>query len=169
MKFYTQSHDFYCGIDLHARSMYLCIRDRDGKIVLRHNMASAPELFLEAISPYRGNLVVSVECIFWWYWLADLCAAEKIEFVLGHVVVEVDVRDDRRAQRVIAVELSTVVNNAVPANRTRPRCVRSLTSGSASFITAGRPISRTTIYLNALKRRGSTLLAFIAQADPKLA
>ena len=25
MKFYTQTHDFYCGIDLHARSTYLCI------------------------------------------------------------------------------------------------------------------------------------------------
>jgi transposase len=32
MRFYTQQHDFYCGIDLHARSMYLCILDRDGKI-----------------------------------------------------------------------------------------------------------------------------------------
>ena len=25
MKFYTQQHDFYYGIDLHARTMYLCI------------------------------------------------------------------------------------------------------------------------------------------------
>jgi transposase len=84
MRFYTQQHDFYCGIDLHARSMYLCILDRDGKIVLHHNMASAPEPFLAAIAPFRGNLVVGVECIFCWYWLADLCAAEQIEFVLGH-------------------------------------------------------------------------------------
>jgi len=86
MRFYTQQHDFYCGIDLHARAMYLCILDRDGKIVLHHNMAAAPEPFLQAIAPYRGNLVVGVECIFCWYWLADLCAAEKIEFVLGHAL-----------------------------------------------------------------------------------
>jgi transposase len=86
MRFYTQQHDFYCGIDLHARSMYLCILDRDGKIVLHHNMACSPQLFLEAIAPFRGNLVVGVECIFCWYWLADLCAAEKIEFVLGHAL-----------------------------------------------------------------------------------
>ena len=86
MRFYTQQHDFYCGVDLHARSMYLCILDRDGKIVLHHNMASAPGPFLEAIAPYRGNLVVGVECIFCWYWLADLCAAEKIDFVLGHAL-----------------------------------------------------------------------------------
>jgi transposase len=86
MRFYTQQRDFYCGIDLHARSMYLCILDRDGKIVLHHNMAAAPEPFLKAIAAYRGNLVVGVECIFCWYWVADLCAAEKIEFVLGHAL-----------------------------------------------------------------------------------
>jgi transposase len=86
MRFYTRQHDFYCGVDLHARSMYLCVLDRDGKIVLHHNMAAAPEPFLAAIAPYRGNLVVGVECIFCWYWLADLCAAEKIEFVLGHAL-----------------------------------------------------------------------------------
>ena len=27
MRFYTQAHAFYCGIDLHARWMYLCILD----------------------------------------------------------------------------------------------------------------------------------------------
>lgn len=86
MRFYTRQHDFYCGIDLHARSMYLCILDGNGQIVLHHNMASAPEPFLQAIAPYRGNLVVGVECIFCWYWLADLCAAEKIKFVLGHAL-----------------------------------------------------------------------------------
>jgi transposase len=29
---------------------------------------------------------VAVECIFTWYWLADLCAQEKIPFVLGHAL-----------------------------------------------------------------------------------
>jgi hypothetical protein len=86
MRFYTQQHDFYCGVDLHARSMYLCVLDRDGKIVLHRNLPAGPEPFLQAIAPYRGDLVVGVECIFCWYWLADLCAAEKIEFVLGHAL-----------------------------------------------------------------------------------
>jgi hypothetical protein len=30
--------------------------------------------------------VVAVECIFTWYWLADLCAEEGIAFVLGHAL-----------------------------------------------------------------------------------
>jgi hypothetical protein len=29
---------------------------------------------------------VGVECIFCWYWLADLCASEHIPFVLGHAL-----------------------------------------------------------------------------------
>jgi hypothetical protein len=33
MKFYTETHKFYCGIDLHAKNMYLCILDQDGNIV----------------------------------------------------------------------------------------------------------------------------------------
>ena len=36
--------------------------------------------------PYRDDLVVAVECIFTWYWLADLCAREGIAFVLGHAL-----------------------------------------------------------------------------------
>jgi hypothetical protein len=27
-----------------------------------------------------------VECIFTWYWLADLCAEQGIPFVLGHAL-----------------------------------------------------------------------------------
>jgi transposase len=86
MRFYTKPHLFYCGIDLHARTMYLCILDRDGEIVLHRNMKAAPEPFLKAIAPYREDLVVCVECIFTWYWLADLCAQAGIPFVLGHAL-----------------------------------------------------------------------------------
>jgi len=49
-------------------------------------MKAAPEPFLKAIAPYRDGLVVAVECIFTWYWLADLCAQEGIAFVLGHAL-----------------------------------------------------------------------------------
>src|SRR6266704_5996754 len=74
MKFYTQQHPHYCGIDLHARTMYLCILNQAGAIVLHRNMKADPESFLKAIAPFRDQIVVAVECIFTWYWLADLCA-----------------------------------------------------------------------------------------------
>ena len=41
---------------------------------------------LKVIAPYRGQLVVSCECLFAWYWLADLCREEGIAFVLGHAL-----------------------------------------------------------------------------------
>ncbi len=86
MRFYTNQHQFYCGIDLHARSMYVCILSQAGEILLHRNMKAAPAPFLQAIAPYREGLVVAVECIFTWYWLADLCGQEGIPFVLGHAL-----------------------------------------------------------------------------------
>src|SRR5215510_8759785 len=85
-RFSTTPHQFYCGIDLHARTMYVCIMHHDGEIMLHRNMQAAPEPFLQAIAPYREGLVVAVECLFTWYWLADLCAGQGIPFVLGHAL-----------------------------------------------------------------------------------
>ena len=86
MRFYQQPHRFYCGVDLHARSMYLCIRDADGNVVLHQNLAAQADTFLAAIEPFREGLVVGCECMFAWYWLADLCALHEIPFVLGHAL-----------------------------------------------------------------------------------
>ena len=86
MRFYTQLHKFYCGIDLHARTMYLCIVNHDGKILLHKNLPTDPEPFLKLIEPYREDIVVGVECVFLWYWLADLCAEESLPFILGHAL-----------------------------------------------------------------------------------
>ena len=47
---------------------------------------STPAAFLEIVAPYRDGLVVAAECMFTWYWLADVCAAEGIPFVLGHAL-----------------------------------------------------------------------------------
>jgi hypothetical protein len=76
MRFYNQPHRFYCGVDLHARTMYLCILDSAGAIVLHQNLTAHPDAFRHAIAPYRDGLVVACECMFAWYWLADLSRAE---------------------------------------------------------------------------------------------
>ena len=86
MRFYTKQHPHYCGIDLHARSMYLCILNQAGEIMLHRNLKAKPEPFLRAIEPYREDIIVGVECMFTWYWLADLCQEQKIQFVLGHAL-----------------------------------------------------------------------------------
>ena len=86
MRFYTKQHRFYCGIDLHTNKMYLCILNQKGEIVLHKNIKTNPESFLRAIKPYRDDIVVCAECMFTWYWLADLCEKENIPFILGHAL-----------------------------------------------------------------------------------
>ena len=86
MRLYNTSHQHYCGIDLHAKTMYVCIINHDGETVLHRNMKTDPVLLAAAIEPYREDLVISVECLFTWYWLADWCANEGLPFVLGHAL-----------------------------------------------------------------------------------
>jgi len=86
MRFYNQQHRFYCGVDLHARTLSVCILDTDGTAVFHDTIAASPAAFLKAVTPFRDGLVVACECMFAWYWLADLCDQEKIPFVLGHAL-----------------------------------------------------------------------------------
>jgi len=84
MRFYTRQHRHTCGVDLHARTMYVCVLDAEGEVVLHRNLPATPEAFLRAVAPFRDDLVVACECIYTGYWLADLCARQGIAFVLGH-------------------------------------------------------------------------------------
>ena len=86
MRFYNQQHKYYCGIDLHARKMYVCILDKKGKTKVHKNIKTDPELLFELIFPYIDDIVIGVECVFCWYWVADLCAENKVPFVLGHAL-----------------------------------------------------------------------------------
>jgi len=86
MRFYTTQHPFYCGIDLHARTMYVCILDQAGETLVHRNMTATPEALLKAIAPYREQIVLAAECMFTWYWVADFCAEHGIPFVLGHAL-----------------------------------------------------------------------------------
>jgi transposase len=86
MRFYQGQHQFYCGIDLHARSMHVCVLDHAGAVVFDRNLATRPEALLRALEPFREGLVVGVECMFAWYWVADFCVSHDIAFVLGHAL-----------------------------------------------------------------------------------
>ncbi len=59
MRFYTKQHRYSCGIDLHARTMYVCILNQDGETAFHRNLPSTPDAFLRAIAPYREGLVVA--------------------------------------------------------------------------------------------------------------
>jgi transposase len=86
MRFYTTQHPLYGGIDLHARTMYICLLDQGGEVLVHRQMKTDPHAFLNALAPSRPGLVVAVECLFTWDWLAALCADHGIPFVLGHAL-----------------------------------------------------------------------------------
>ena len=86
MKFYDRRHAFYCGVDLHTKRMYLCILDAEGNKRLHRNVRAKPADFLQAIQAFREDLVVGAECMYTWYWLADVCQDENINFILGHAL-----------------------------------------------------------------------------------
>ena len=88
MKFYNQQHEFYCGIDLHANSMHVCIVDHDGKKHLHKNFDTKKlPRFLAALQPFEtSDLIVGCESTFNWYWLADLCHQRNLAFLLGHAL-----------------------------------------------------------------------------------
>jgi hypothetical protein len=69
MRFYKRQHAFYCGVDLHAKTMHVCLVNQAGDVLVHRNLPTEPERFLNAISPYRAHdVVVGVECMFTWYW-----------------------------------------------------------------------------------------------------
>ncbi len=72
MRFFTNNHQNYCGIDLHARSMYLCIKNQEGEVVLHRNMEARPEPFLKAVTPFLDDVVVGVERSLIYQILAEL-------------------------------------------------------------------------------------------------
>ena len=86
MRTYNTPHAYYCGVDLHARSLFVHVLDDKGTTRLQQDLPASPAAFLDAIQPYREGLVVGCECMFAWYWLADLCDRQHIPFVLGHAL-----------------------------------------------------------------------------------
>ena len=86
MKFYTTLHKYYCGIDLHARLLYVCILDEHGNKVVHQKIKADPHQLHKLLKPYIGQVVVGVECMHCWYWVSDFCREMNVEFILGHAL-----------------------------------------------------------------------------------
>jgi hypothetical protein len=65
-RFYTPQHQLYCGIDLHARTMCVCILNQDGEIVAHRHMQTSLDTLLQIMASSRDDLVMAAECIFTW-------------------------------------------------------------------------------------------------------
>src|SRR5262245_25649936 len=63
MRFYNQPHAYYCGVDLHARSMFTHVLDQAGVTVFARDLAANPQVFLDAVAPFRTGLVVGLAAL----------------------------------------------------------------------------------------------------------
>ena len=87
MNYYKSTTEYNCGIDLHARQMYVCVMDKEGNKLLHTNIKGNDfDYFLKRVEPYRHDMTVVCESTFNWYWLADACFEADLEFVLAHAL-----------------------------------------------------------------------------------
>jgi transposase len=124
MKYYKTTTKYNCGIDLHARQMYICIMDREGNVLVHKNIKGNDfAFFLKLAAPYLHDLTVVCECCFNWYWLADACLDADIEFVLAHALYLKHIhggknKNDRLDSEKLAHLLRT---NLIPPSYVYPR------------------------------------------------
>jgi hypothetical protein len=57
MRFYNQPHAAYCGVDLHARTMYLHILDDRGHTRFDQNL---PWAMSTRLHPWHANLIIAI-------------------------------------------------------------------------------------------------------------
>jgi transposase len=126
MRCYTGQHRFYAGIDLHARSMFTHVLDQKGKTVFEKDLPAEPQAFLDAMKPFRDGLVVGCECMFAWYWLADLCEDHAIPFVLGHALYMRMIHGGKsKTDRIDAAKLASMLRGGLfPMAYVYPRAKR---------------------------------------------
>jgi len=63
MKYYTAATEFNCGIDLHSKQMYVCIMDRQGRILVHRNIKGNDfPFFLKIAGPCLHNRTGAGEC-----------------------------------------------------------------------------------------------------------
>jgi transposase len=123
---YNTQHRFYCGVDLHARTMYVHILDHKGKTVFDQDLPADPKVFLQAIKPFRKSLVVGCECMFAWYWLADLCEDHGTPFALGHALAMKHIHQGKsKSDRIDAGKLAAMLRGGMfPLAYAYPRAKR---------------------------------------------
>ena len=114
MRFYKNQHQFYIGIDLHARTMYICVINNIGETVFHKNMECSRDNLELVTNTFGKDIVIGVECIFTWYWVADFCAENGIEFALGHAYYMKSIHGGKTKSDKIDSTLRTEICNPIP-------------------------------------------------------
>ncbi len=132
MNYVKTMKSYYCGVDLHSKSLVLCIIDLSGNRILRKKVDNDFCQFLKIIKPYRESIAIAVETTFNWYWFYDNCVKEGLDVFLGHAyymkAIHVDKKkNDRLDAEKIALLLRAGLLPSAYACRNDLRSVRDLT------------------------------------------
>ena len=55
MRFYSQSHQYYCGIDLHTRTLSLCLLDAAGAVRLEATLPPDRDRLAATLAQYSNS------------------------------------------------------------------------------------------------------------------
>ncbi len=58
MNFYTNTHPYYCGIDLHTRLLYVCIIDNENNILVHEKNDDFTDKLLALLKPIWAILLL---------------------------------------------------------------------------------------------------------------
>ncbi|GAB4381535.1 MAG: hypothetical protein Kow0042_32050 [Calditrichia bacterium] len=86
MESYPIQAKYYCGVDMHSRTSYLCVLNKTGDILLKRNIPNNFAIFKQNVLPFLPGLAVGVESTYNYYWLLDGCQQSGIDFHLGHAL-----------------------------------------------------------------------------------
>src|SRR5262245_51999982 len=77
------------------------------------------------------DMVVAVECLFTWYWLADLCAPQGLPFVLGHALSMTAIHGDKaKNDRIDARKIAVLLRGGILPKRRCCACAPILRASS---------------------------------------
>ena len=60
MRFYNQTHRYYCGVDLHARSMFVHVLDHEGQTRFEQDLPAGPVLQSRVPNYYMKQIAQAV-------------------------------------------------------------------------------------------------------------
>lgn len=75
---------FYCGIDLSARTSQVCVIDEGISVLVQKKVRNKLPRIIELIEPYKNNLQAVVESTFNRYWLVDGLQEAGFDITLAH-------------------------------------------------------------------------------------
>jgi len=77
---------YYCGVDMHSRSSYICILNQRGEIEYKRNISNNFQTFKQNIARFLPDIAIGCESTYNYYCLVDGCAQSGLRFHLGQAL-----------------------------------------------------------------------------------